>query len=148
MPRALNVALVIVSVALVVVGAPWIFGLLSTSVSIGNSGQIQAVGVGVYSDYNCVNNVTEIQWGVIQQGAWVTFVVYIRNEGNTPATLSLTTDGWEPMYAADYITLSWSYGGLTLEPDDVVMVILTLSVSESVEGVTDFSFDIIITATE
>lgn len=54
---------------------------------------------------------------------------------------------WNPKAASRYITLSWDYGGQSISPNNVVPVVLTLSVSKDISGITNFSFDIIITAT-
>jgi len=54
------------------------------------------------------------------------------------------TENWYPSNAADYISLSWDYGGQLVNPDELIPVIFTLSISGSVEGITSFSFDIVI----
>jgi len=41
-----------------------------------------------------------------------------RNEGNAPITLSLQTANWNPAKAADYISLSWNYGGQAIGAED------------------------------
>jgi len=51
---------------------------------------------------------------------------------------------WSPSNASDYLTLSWDYGGQSINPDDVAQVTFTLSVDASIEGITSFSFDITI----
>jgi hypothetical protein len=72
--------------------------------------------------------------------------VYIRNEGNTAATLSMATSNWNPSNASDYMTLNWDYEGQALNANEVIEVKLTLSVSASIVGITSFSFDITIAA--
>jgi len=114
-------------------------------VVIPNTGSVEAVGVGVYWDSGCTNGVTSIDWGVVQVGATKNVAVYIRNEGSAPMTLSLATENWNPAIASTYIGLSWDYGGEVLGVDGVVQVTLSLSVSVLIEGITNFSFDIVIT---
>jgi hypothetical protein len=70
--------------------------------------------------------------------------VYVRNEGNVAASLSLATDNWNPSNASNYLALSWNYVGQPLSPQEVTSVTLILTVSPSVHGIESFSFDIII----
>ena len=114
--------------------------------TITNAGSVKTIGVGVYWDQPLTNPVSSINWGTIEPGANVNKTVYIRNEGNAPATLSMTTSNWNPSSASSYMTLSWNYGGQTLAVNEVRQVTLTLHVSSSVTGVTSFSFDITIAA--
>ena len=62
--------------------------------------------------------------------------------------MDLSTAQWSSDKAEQYLALTWDYGGETVELGQVVPVKLTLQVSPSTIGVTDFSFDIIVTATE
>jgi hypothetical protein len=73
--------------------------------------------------------------------------VYVRNEGNVAATLSRATQNWNPATASSYMTLSWNYAGQTLNVNQVFQTRLTLAVSSTISGITNFSFDITITAT-
>jgi len=124
-------------------------GLLMAYQRVPNSGNVKTVGVGVYWDNACTNNVTSIDWGFLEPGATVNKTVYIKNEGNTPMVLNMTTDNWNPASASENITLSWNREGYVLNTTaPVVQAILTLSVSPNISGVTNFSFDIIITGTE
>ena len=124
-------------------------GLLMAYQRVPSSGNVKAVGVGVYWDNACTNNVTSIDWGFLEPGATVNKTVYIKNEGNTPMVLNMTTDNWNPASASENITLSWNREGYLLNTTaPVVQAILTLSVSPNISGVTNFSFDIIITGTE
>ncbi|MCD6431687.1 hypothetical protein J7L33_03160 [Candidatus Bathyarchaeota archaeon] len=124
-------------------------GLLMAYQRVPSSGNVKAVGVGVYWDNACTNNVTSIDWGFLEPGATVNKTVYIKNEGNTPMVLNMTTDNWNPASASENITLSWNREGYVLNTTaPVVQAILTLSVSPNISGVTNFSFDIIITGTE
>ena len=124
-------------------------GLLMAYQRVPNSGNVKTVGVGVYWDNACTNNVTSIDWGFLEPGATVNKTVYIKNEGNTPMVLNMTIDNWNPASASENITLSWNREGYVLNTTaPVVQAILTLSVSPNISGVTSFSFDIIITGTE
>jgi len=119
-------------------------GFMQSSVRIVGRGTVKAVGVGVFWDSNCTNPVSFIDWGMVEPGSMNNVTVYVRNEGNVVASISLATENWNPSNASDYLTLSWNYDGRELNPLEVVQVTLTLSVSSSVQGIESFSFDIII----
>jgi hypothetical protein len=56
--------------------------------------------------------------------------------------LSISTSNWSPSTASNYITLNWNYNGQTVNPNEYVSVTFTLTVSNSIAGVSSFSFDI------
>ena len=122
-----------------------VFGTLLGRVTLPNIGSVKAIGVGVYWDSSCSNQVTSINWGTVQPGSTKDMNVYIKNEGNAPETLSLETQNWSPAIASTYIGLTWDYNGQVLNVGGVIQVKLTLSVLNAIEGVTNFSFDIVIT---
>ena len=113
---------------------------------VSNAGSIKGIGVGIYQDQNCTTSVSSIDWGILDPGANATKTVYIRNEGNSAATLSMTTSNWSPSNASSYISLNWNYNNQTLTVNQVIPVVFTLSVSSSISGITNFSFDITVTA--
>jgi hypothetical protein len=111
-----------------------------------NTGTVRAIGVGVYWDNQCTNSVSYIGWGTLEPGASRDVTFYIRNEGVSVSTISMNTSNWSPSNAWRYIALSWDYAGQQISPDEVIQVTLTLSISPSIEGITNFSFYITITA--
>jgi len=121
--------------------------LLTKTVTFPSQGSIQAIGIGVYSDPSCNDAVSLIDWGTPEPGDMVVRTLYMRNEGNIAVTLSLDTDYWSPPNLFNYISLDWNYAGGTIDPNQVIEVTLTLSVSPSIEGtgITTFGFDIVIT---
>jgi hypothetical protein len=127
-------------VALIVLAS----GFTQSSVRIVGRGTVKAVGVGVFWDSNCTNPVSFIDWGMVEPGSMNNVTVYVRNEGNVAASISLTTENWNPSNASDYLALSWNYDGQQLNPLEVAQVTLTLSISSSIQGIESFSFDIII----
>ena len=122
-----------------------VMGTLLGRVTLPNVGSVKAIGVGVYWDSSCSNQVTSINWGTVQPGSTKNMNVYIKNEGNAPETLSLETQNWSPAIASTYISLTWDYNGQVINVGGVIQVKLTLSVLNAIEGVTNFSFDIVIT---
>jgi hypothetical protein len=133
----------------VLVGCAAMAALLSSyTVQIPSVGQVNTVGLGVYSDAACTQNLTSISWGALDPGSVVNYQVYIKSTSNLPITLTLATDSWNPTTAATYMTLSWNYtSGTEIEPNTSLPVTLTLNVSSSVTGITSFSFNIDMTGT-
>jgi len=120
---------------------------IETDETISNVGSVKTIGVGVYWDENCTSGVSFIDWGMLEPGSSENVTVYVRNEGNSVAILSMETSNWNPSNASNYITLSWNYGGQSINIGGIVKVTFTLSVSASIEGITSFSFDILIVGT-
>jgi hypothetical protein len=123
--------------------------LLSHAVSnylriIACTGTVKAVNVGVYRNQNCTETVTAIDWGMLEPGESKNVTIYLKNEGNTPINLSLNTSNWNPTEAENYISLTWTYSGENLQPDQVLPSTLILSINQNVTDITTFNFDIII----
>jgi hypothetical protein len=114
--------------------------------TVPSSASIRGVGVGVYWNSACTNQTSSINWGMLDPGTSETMTIYIRNEGNTRITLSDTTQNWNPSAASSYVTMNWDYSGQTLNPNQVLTVSLTLSVSSTISNITSLTFDITITA--
>ena len=126
--------------------ATQVMSLVYINKTITNVGSVKVEGVVVYFDASFTNKVTSINWGAIKPGSSVTTVVYFRNEANFPVTLSMATSNWNPTSASSYLSLNWNYDGQTLNVGASVQVVFTLSISASVNGITNFNFDITITA--
>jgi hypothetical protein len=123
-------------------------GLLMSSETLQSSGTVTAVNVGVYSNSGCTQNLTSIDWGSIYPGNSTTRIIYVKNTGSIPITLSMTTGSWVPSNANTYISLSWNRGGTVLSVGQSTSATLTLSATSSAGNITSFSFNIIITGTE
>lgn len=142
----------VLTIIVITIGALVTVGLLNVaatgdlfgSISLSNVGTVKAIGVRVYWDSSCGDPVGSIDWGLVEPGTTKNVTVYIRNEGSAPVTLSRATDNWNPSDAQNYMSLAWDYGGQVISVDGGVQVTLSLSVSEAIEGITTFSFDIVI----
>jgi hypothetical protein len=122
-------------------------GTIVSSQSIQMSGIIASTNIGVYSDSACTQSLTSISWGTISPGASVTRTVYIKNLGTTSVTLSMSTANWNPTTANGPISLAWNQESTVLTANQVATATLTLSTSSTVNGITTFSVDIVISGT-
>lgn len=120
-------------------------GIIFGSKTLSNQGSIRAIGVEVYQDRWCLNKVTSIDWGVIEPGSSLDFIIYIKNQGNVPMKLNMTVDGWNPSTASNFISLTWDMEGVQVDIGEALKTTLTLSASPQIEGITNFSFDVTIT---
>jgi hypothetical protein len=106
------------------------------------------VQLGVYQDSGCTVALPSVSWGTLDPGTTATATIYLKNQGNVPVTLSISAGNWNPASASSYLTLTWNRSGYVLVVGASVQAVLSLAVSSSISGVTTFSFDITITATQ
>lgn len=124
-------------------------GALMMSVRIHNTGRIIGIGVDIYWNKDCTDQMKSIDWGSMRPGQLKGVTAYIKNVKNTNATLSFTTDSWNPTNASKYLTFSWNYtAGKVLKPAEVIVTQLTLLVDPAIHGIDTFSFDTLITGIE
>ena len=131
-------------VSLATISGLAVSGLLTGSKSLSSSGSVKAINVEVFWDVGCTQVVDVIEWGVPGPGDTVSHSMFVKNSGNAPMSLSLTTVGWTPAEAESYLFPSWDGEGVSVASGGVVAVTFTLEVSEDVTGFTDFSFTVII----
>ena len=144
MPKA-AISTIIIVVA--IMGIASTMSALVANRMISNTGSITAVGVVIYSNSACTTTLSSIPWGAISPGSGLTYTIYVENTGTAQETLSMTTGNWNPATASSYITLTWNQGGAVLPAGSMVAAVLTLTVSSSITGITDFSFNTTITGT-
>lgn len=123
------------------------YALLTTQKTVQGSGSIKGVGVGVYWDLQCTNATSSLDFGQLEPGSSKNLTLYLKNEGNAALTLSMASQNWNPANATDYMTLTWNREGQQINPNEVIDFLITLSVSENVQGISFFSFDVIISGT-
>ena len=109
---------------------------------------IVSLGVDVFWDQECSSQVSEVDWGTLEPGDSKNVSVYVKNTGNKALILSMNTADWAPATAETYIAVAWDAEGAQLSVRDVLKVSITLSISASVSGFTDFQFSIVITGGE
>ena len=123
-------------------------GIIRRSIPSTGKVFIVSMGVDVFWDPECGSCVSEIDWGTLEPGDSKNVSVYVKNTGNTALILSLNATDWAPATSETYIAVAWDAEGAHLSVGGVVKVSITLSVSASVSGITDFQFSIVITGGE
>jgi hypothetical protein len=115
---------------------------------ITGTGKIVSVSIGIYSDQACTTPLSTIDWGTLSPGQTKTVTCYIKSTSTIDSTLSMATGSWSPSSASSYITCSWNHAGYKISSGEVVSATVTLTVSQSITGISAFSFTITVTATE
>lgn len=155
-------------VLLNLMGSSFVVGLLLSKESVSSSGLVikpvpytpppqmpsynspppePKIDLDIYSEIECINKKTEIEWGSIEAGRSVSRTIYIKNSGSVEVVLSFLLDEWNPVETSRYLTLLWDYDGRPVKIGNVLRIKLTLTVDSSINGVDQFSFDVIFIAT-
>jgi hypothetical protein len=139
------IALILVAIAL----SATTYGAISVNKSLSTNGSITVTpNLGLYSDSNCTNSLSTIDWGTITPGNNQTRTVYVKNTGTgTSLTLSISTNTWNPTNANGPITISWNQENTRLTPGQSTAAIIRLTSSSSIVDVTNFSVQILISGT-
>jgi len=93
-------------------------------------------------------DVATIDWGLIEPNETKTFTINVKPTGTVPVMLSINTSNWNPTNASDFVSLTWNYTGVALQPDVWYAIELHLYVAADIEGIETFSFDITIIASD
>ena len=169
-PHQKKTILLIVGVAAITLSLSIIIPMLlstTTHVNFLSIGTIRTIGVKAYYDPKLQNITTQIQWGTTYSGSTTNVTLYLKSTSNTQTTLHLQAANWTflnstnaivsgPNPTTQYMNLTWNYKNTTVNPSQAIPVTLTLSVTNSPtftqflinNNVTNFSFDITISATE
>ena len=101
----------------------------------------------IYSDSNCTEIISSVDWGSIKPGESTSKTAYVKNTGTGTVTLDFTVINWTPIEAGDYINIAWDATSTQLAEGQSKSTTLTLSVASTVTGITTFSNSIIISGT-
>jgi hypothetical protein len=142
-----NQGVLLLAVSLALVAGFAVSGLLTTQRILSSSGSVKAINVEVYWNIECTQVVISVDWGIPEPGESINKTIYVKNSGTSPMNLSMSCSGWDPVEAGSYLTLSWDREGAIVDAGEVIPAVLMLSVSPSVTGITDFSFDVVIEGT-
>jgi len=122
-----------------------VYALLA-SVTIHNIATLKTVGLEVYADQQLTQPLTQINWGTLEPGETKSYVAYVKNPSDVQVTLAVWTQNWNPNGTQNYVTLNCNLTGTTMQPTQVLPCTFTLNVSSDIQGVSSFSFDIIMQA--
>jgi hypothetical protein len=114
---------------------------LQYQATISTHGNIKAVGVAFYSDSSGVTLVSQINWGTIEPGQTVNVTLFMKSTSNVAVFVSMAVGNFNPPSGSNYMACTWNYSGV-LSPGQLVPVVFTLVVSNTITGITSFSFDI------
>ena len=117
-------------------------GLVTVTRTLSSSGTIKTINVEVFWDAGCTQIITDIDWGVLEPGESTSQTIYVKNTGSTAMMLSMAYSGWNPVEAGTYLSLTWDREGAIVAVDEVASAMLTLHVSDTIAGITSYSFDI------
>ncbi len=123
------------------------YAVLTTMTTISGNGSLKSLGIGVYWDPECTDSTSSLDWLLLEPGSSHDVTLYLKNEGNSALTLSMATENWNPGSAPDYMTLTWNREGQQINPNEAIGSVITLAVSETVQGIDSFSFDMVISGT-
>jgi hypothetical protein len=143
-PSIAIIALTITALALTLTTA----AVLSNNQTVPLSGTINAVNLGVYSDSACTQTVTSLAFGTLNPGGTATQTIYVKNTGNVPETLTMTTGNWTPSEAGSSLTLSWNRQNAVLNAGASIQATLTLTAASNTGTITTFSCDVTLTGTQ
>jgi hypothetical protein len=152
--KIVNKKLLILGIILTVAEAALVLNMFYPAMSASQSkgpkkpvpsrGSIKGINIGLYSDQACTTPLESIQWGMLEPGATTNQTAYIRNEGDTNTTLTMIVSNWKPTNSSNHIGLNWNYNGQILAVNRVIQITFILRISENIQGITNFSFDITI----
>ena len=140
----------VVLVSIVAVAAMFLFATVVASGGVGTSRRVTASGViasanlELYSDAACTQMISSIDWGNISPGSSVLRMIFVRNTGTVPLTLSMNGANWSPASASNKMILTWDREGSVLAAGQVGAATLKLVVYPSINGVNGFNVDIVI----
>ncbi len=143
-PGVAIIALAITALALTLTTA----AILSSNQTVPLNGTINAVNLGVYSDSACTQTVTSLNVGTLNPGGTATQTVYVKNTGNVPETLTMTTNNWTPSGAGSSLTLTWNRQNTVLTAGASIQATLTLTAAANTGTITTFSCDVTLTGTQ
>ncbi len=133
-------ALVLVAAVLMLGFTIQVNAIISSSQIIPVAGTIKSVGVDV--------SPTSLAWGILEPNSVTNMTVNIRGNGTAPVTLTYQVTDWQPKEAEDYMALTWNYKGQSVN-STWTPVVFSLRVHQNVtsSGITNFSFNIVVTGT-
>ena len=104
--------------------------------------------IDLFSDANLTKPLTYIDWGILYPDSSKTVLCYIKNNRDVTLNLTLCTKNWNPENASSFISITWNYTYLVINPSEVKGIEISIYVSPDVKKDTTFSNDIVINHVE
>ena len=146
-------------VFVIVVGvyvSPSVYAALMSNTTVSTTGVIVYTGgnggdgsliIEAFSDTDCTQPLVTIDWGTLAPGESVDRVVFVKNTGTNSVVLAITYGNFTPPSASSLSITSDYNSAWILDPNEVLDITLTLSVSSTMTDA-DFGFDVTIQALE
>jgi hypothetical protein len=138
--RKLPIFLAILILSFLLIG--FLYAQLSSSFAIKNQGTIKAIGISVYKDSGCTQQLTSIDWGLIGVGETKTIPAWLRNEGTITVSVIMSGGNWVPSVSSSALSLSWDSQNTQVNAGSVKAVAFSLKALNN--GTTNFAFDIVV----
>ncbi|XHH07572.1 MAG: hypothetical protein ACFCUE_08270 [Candidatus Bathyarchaeia archaeon] len=124
-------------------------GLLTINKTITSTGTIVVSNpdLNVFSDSQGTQPLTTFDWGSIVPGTTVNHTIYLKNTGDVPLALDMMPESWNPVAAANSMTITWNKESSVLAVGQITSAVLTLNADADISGVTTFSVSIILSGT-
>ena len=122
------------------------YGLLNDGRRISSTGSVVGVGVNVrlFWDPECTQEIDNINWGYLTPGDTIKKTIFIKNISSSSKTISINIEEWNPANLYQYFSFQLSCENEVLEPGDVLMGDIILTISQNIQNIYDFSFIIVI----
>ena len=137
-------------VVFAIVNAVLIAGITGTQiVAFQNTVFVKMVEVGVYWDANCTSDIerTGIDWGIMEPGENKTNDIYLKNEGTTEISLSISAANWSSSEAEEFMSFHAIHQSEPVQIGEIILVRLVLHLFPDVRDIDSFNFDIVIEPT-
>jgi hypothetical protein len=111
------------------------------------TGRSQSPYFGCYNDSQCNSALSSIDWGELSPGESVSYSFYVQNQADSALTgLSCQMLEVVPENADKFLSLDYSVSSKSLSKNEFTEVDLTLKVDPNIHDITEFSFDVLVTA--
>lgn len=102
--------------------------------------------VGVFADVNLTQPVSSLNWSTVFPAATVSQIVYVKNFGGQNVNLTMSLSNWNPLNAAQYMSVTWNHENAVLLPGvaEQATISLTMYANATGSGISGFSFDLTI----
>lgn len=112
--------------------------------ALSSSGLIASGELQIFSDQLLTQEISHVNWGTLEPGESASVSLVVLSKNKSPLSLGLNSTNWDPPAAQEFLKLSWDYSGAALNFGECSEIKFTLSVSEEIQDVESFFFEITI----